>query len=342
VKKGTILVRQGMTNNNRETPLRRLPTRAVGGQFKNSRNLISTILLNAVNQNDQNPKSPEQNLHHDHLHCKCLQTITPTIKLLVDSGADINFIKVSSLRDEILVNEPTEQNLTGITGHTLQSLGTTKLTLCLGQNERTTEFHVAPSSLPVPYDGILGKPFIIGLGTSLNYKTKQLILTDNQPQINSNNFSEHSETRDLSEHLQKLDSIGDLDTSEHSETRDLSENLQSENLLITLQPRSETIVSIPTPHFQEKETLIVPAQTLDESILCSNTVNQVRQKHILIAAVNPTEHPVQLTEKQIKELRFEKYTEVKVQSVRKDTNSNKISGRLATLREELSTDHLNA
>jgi hypothetical protein len=214
---------------------------------------------------------------------------------LVDSGADVNFIKVSSLKDEILVNEPTEQNLSGITEYTLHSLGTTNLTLCLGQEERTTEFHVAPSSFPVPYDGILGKPFIIGLETILNYKTKRLILTDNQNQLNLANPSEL---------LQELDSVGD------SETRDSLETSQSENFLITLQPRSETIIRVPTPHIQEEETLIIPAQTLDESILCSNTVNQVRQKQILLAAVNPTEHPVQLTEKQIKELKFEKYTEV--------------------------------
>jgi len=92
----------------------------------------------------------------------------------------VNFIKVSSLKDEIVVREQTEQNLSGITGHTLHSLGTTDLTLCLGEDEHTTEFHVATSSFPVPYDGILGKPFIIGLETILNYKTKQLILTDSE------------------------------------------------------------------------------------------------------------------------------------------------------------------
>jgi hypothetical protein len=145
----------------------------------------------------------------------------------------VNFIKVFSLKDEILVNEPTEQNLLGITGHTLHSLGSTNLTLCLGQEEQTTEFHVAPSSFPVPYDGILGKPFIIGLETILNYKTKRSILTDNQNQLNLANPSEL---------LQELDSVGD------SETRDSSVTSQSGNFLITLQPRSETIIRVPTPH----------------------------------------------------------------------------------------------
>lgn len=279
-----------------------------------------------IEQDNQNPELQEQNLHYDHLLCKCSQTITPTIQLLVDSGADVNFIKVSSLKDEIMIREQTEQNLSGITGHTLHSFGTTDLTLCLGRDERTTEFHVASSSLPVPYDGILGKPFIIGLETILNYRTKQLILTDNQNPSNLVNPTELPKTSN---------SVG------NSETQNSTENLQLKEFKITLQPRSETIISIPTPNLQEEEIYLIPAQTLDESILCSNTVNQVRQKQILIAAVNPTEQSVQLTEEQIKGLKFENFTEVKVQTIRKVTETVGTKGRLVALRDSLDTEHLN-
>jgi len=41
-----------------------------------------------------------------------------------------------------------------------------------------TEFHVVQSAFPIPNDGLLGKPFIIGRETILNFKTKELILTD--------------------------------------------------------------------------------------------------------------------------------------------------------------------
>uniref|UniRef100_A0A2S2NNZ3 RNA-directed DNA polymerase n=1 Tax=Schizaphis graminum TaxID=13262 RepID=A0A2S2NNZ3_SCHGA len=225
-----------------------------------------------------------------------------------------------------MIREQTEQNLSGITGHTLHSFGTTNLTLCLGKDERTTEFHVAPSSFPVPYDGILGKPFIIGLQTILNYKTKQLILTDNQNPSNLVNPTERPKTSN---------------SVDNSETQNSTENLQSKAFKITLQPRSETIISIPTPNLQEEEIYLVPAQTLGESILCSNTVNQVCQKQILIAAVNPTEQSVQLTEEQIKGLKFENFTEVKVQTIQKVTETVGTKGRLVTLRDSLDTKHLN-
>ncbi|KAL5239045.1 hypothetical protein ACI65C_006455 [Semiaphis heraclei] len=102
----------------------------------------------------------------------------------------------------------------------------------------------------------------------------------------------------------------------HSQ-KNSTENSQPKEFKITLQPRSETIISIPTPYLQEEEIYLIPAQTLDESILCSNTVNQVRQKQILIAAVNPTEQSVQLTDEQIKGLKLENFTEVKVQTIQK-------------------------
>jgi len=86
---------------------------------------------------------------------------------------------------------------------------------------------------------------------------------------------------------------------------------------------------------------LIPAQTLDESILCSNTVIQVCQKQILIAAVNPTEQSVQHTEEQIKGLKFENFTEVKVQTIQKVTETGGTKGRLVTLRDSLDTEHLN-
>jgi len=60
-------------------------------------------------------------------------------------------------------------------------------------------------------------------------------------------------------------------------------------------PRSETIISIHILYLLEKEIYLIPAQTLDKSTLCSNTVNQVRQKQILTATVTSTEQSIQLT-----------------------------------------------
>jgi len=161
-------------------------------------------------------RTTEQNLHYDHLLCKCPQTITQTIKVLVDSDADVNFIKVSSLKDEKMIKDQTEQNLSGITGHTLHSFGITGLTLCLGRDEHITEFQMAPSSFLVPYDGILGKPFIIGLETILNYKTKHLILTDSQNPPNLVNPTELPKT---------FNSVGDSELNRKFTVKGIQNNI---------------------------------------------------------------------------------------------------------------------
>jgi len=90
----------------------------------------------------------------------------------VDSGSDLNFIKLSSLKNDVMVHEPTEHILTEITGHVLQSLGTVELTLMIRQEKRKALFQVVNSSFPVPHEGIMGKPFIIGMKTVIDYQRK--------------------------------------------------------------------------------------------------------------------------------------------------------------------------
>lgn len=252
--------------------------------------------------------------------CQCPQTISPTIKLLVDTGADVNFIKVSSLRDEIIVHEPKEQNLTGITGHTLSSLGTTSLTLKIGEEERVTEFYVAPSSFPVPHDGILGKPFLIGLQTIVNYCTKQLILTDNHRNKNV---------------IEKPEPLECTISPEPSEVS------SPDNIQIIIQPRSETLIGIPAQDQEEDETFLVPAQMLDKTIMCSNTISKVHRRQILVAAINPSEFPVQITEHQIKTLKFELFQEPKIHTIQKIPENKADGSRIAVLKDALNTEHLN-
>lgn len=77
-----------------------------------------------------------------------------------------------------MVYEQTIYQLKGITEHYITTLGSVNLQIQIGSDTRATEFHVVHSSFPVPHEGILGKPFIVGQETIINYQTKELILTD--------------------------------------------------------------------------------------------------------------------------------------------------------------------
>lgn len=129
----------------------------------------------------------------------------------------------------------------------------------------------------------LRKAFLIGLETIVNFRTKQLVLTGQH---------QHEEIHPTEP--------SNVILIENLETQNLAENSQSGNFQITLQPRSETIISIPTPDIQEEKNLHDTRTNVGGINFMQQYGESVRQKQILIAAVNPTEHFVHLTKKQIK------------------------------------------
>lgn len=262
-------------------------------------------------------QSRNQNLKYDHLFCHCAETINQNIQLLVDSGSDLNFIKLSSLRDEIMVSEPTKHTLTGITGHVLQSLGTVELTLTIKQEKRKTLFQVVHPSFPVPHDGILGKPFIIGMKTVINYQSSELFLADSLESPKTPTNSEDSE-RTVCETTDDFSKIN-----------------------VTLQPRSETLIIIPATGHQEGETILVPAQTISEKILCSNTINKVQEHKVLVAMINPTEHSVTMTRNDWNSIKIEKFEERKINVITTNEATLGDGSRIHKLNQEVRTEHLN-
>jgi len=127
---------------------------------------------------DTSPEATRKKLNYDHVICPSEQTINNMVKLMLDTGSEVNIIKISALKDDTMVYENTILSLAGITEHLTRTLGTTILQLKMGSILYPTEFHVVQSVFPIPHDGLLGKPFIIGRETILNFKTKELILTD--------------------------------------------------------------------------------------------------------------------------------------------------------------------
>jgi len=119
-----------------------------------------------------------QIIEDDHIAGKCTQTIDEHVRFLLDSGSDLNLIKLSALRDDVIIYDHTVYELKGITEHFIRTLGYTNLDICFRSEVRTIEFQVVGSEFPIPHEGILGKPFIIGQAVIINYKTSELIFTD--------------------------------------------------------------------------------------------------------------------------------------------------------------------
>ena len=235
-----------------------------------------------------------------HLTCKTFQTINPNVKFLVDSGSDLNLIKISALKDEVIVYEEIIYHLKGISDQLVETMGYTTIGIQVGNLTIPTEFQVIRSSFPIPHDGILGKPFITGNQTIINYQTNELTIP--------------TEDEIISAH----------DTS-------------------TIIPaRTEILVEIPASNFQEGETLLVHAQIIDEVLMCSNTVNKVRNGYVLVIVMNPREEAFELTTSHVNKFSIEKFNTAMVHVMTNQAETSYKSNRIETLRNVLQNDQLNS
>lgn len=100
-------------------------------------------------------------LENRHILCTSPQCTTYQIKLLVDTGAELNIIKITSLEDHILIDTNKQQRLQGITNEITNTIGSTWLDVLVGKNSFKAEFFVVDSDFPIPGDGIVGEPFLM-------------------------------------------------------------------------------------------------------------------------------------------------------------------------------------
>ncbi|VVC26736.1 Integrase, catalytic core,Macro domain,Retropepsins,Zinc finger, CCHC-type,Ribonuclease H- [Cinara cedri] len=80
--------------------------------------------------------------------------------LLIDTGADLNIIKINVLQDDVMVSDSKIYKLQGISDQLVSTLGSTTLNVSINNKVYETEFHVVNSNFPINGDGILGNPFL--------------------------------------------------------------------------------------------------------------------------------------------------------------------------------------
>lgn len=245
----------------------KLPTdgpkrRASGWKHQNRRNYVQRIILNTTIR---------QKLENDHVTCRSPQTISNTIQFLLDSGSDLNLIKLSALKDDVLVHDKIIYQLKGITDQCVQTLGSVQIEVQIGNDTRRTEFHVVHASFPIPHEGILGKPFIVGNEAIINYQTKELILTD------------PSEIT-LQPRTETLVAIQAPDKTEHSEIliehQELAESIACSNCVTTVRNKAVLV------------TLINPTE-MELQIQLPN-LNQLNHEEYIEATIGTTQISNQL------------------------------------------------
>jgi len=110
---------------------------------------------------------------------------------------------------------------------------------------------------------------------------------------------------------------------------------------IVLRPWTETLVSIPIIDRKDGETVLVPAQTIAKTIMCSNTINKVNDQKVFIAMINPTEHFVTVPDQDLISIKLEEFVDSKINVIRSEKETSANGSRLNKLNEEIHTEHLN-
>ncbi|KAL4127411.1 hypothetical protein QTP88_011582 [Uroleucon formosanum] len=105
-------------------------------------------------------------------------TISKKSKILLDSGSELNLIKISSLADQAIVYEDVIYHLKGINDQIVHTLGQTQLELYIENKIIVAMFKVIHYTFPIPNDGILGRPFMVENKIILNYQTNEVIIPD--------------------------------------------------------------------------------------------------------------------------------------------------------------------
>lgn len=99
-------------------------------------------------------------LKDNHATCGVPQCTQGMANLLLDTGSELNLIKLNKLQDDIMVESTKIYTMQGISDKLVDTLGSTILTVSLDNENYETEFQVVDSSFPIIGDGILGNPFL--------------------------------------------------------------------------------------------------------------------------------------------------------------------------------------
>jgi len=109
---------------------------------------------------------------------KIVQCVQEEVRVIVDTESDVNIIKLSELRKEVLINEKIIYELKGINSQPVFTIGSVVLKVQLGTKQKDAEFQVVHDNFPITELGILGAPFFNYNGISINIRNSSLSTED--------------------------------------------------------------------------------------------------------------------------------------------------------------------
>lgn len=135
---------------------------------------------------------------HECVEIQLSDTISSSICLLLDTGADISIIKLNQLDNDAEIIRNTEKIITGISEDPVKTIGITNLSVKFNNKEIVHPFQVVYDTFPLRSNGILGRDFMCKYKANIDYNKGLLQIEDTQwklvPYINKITLAPRTET----------------------------------------------------------------------------------------------------------------------------------------------------
>lgn len=182
-------------------------------------------------------------------------SLTEPSSMMVDTGSDVNVVKVDYLTNKNNIDVNNKQLIAGITKEMVETMGTTYLNIC----DNSVQFQVVPPDFPIKQTGILGSGFLRAHQAAVDYRNERLICNneiipfENQRnRIEANHDDQARKGTEVEEETLR---------GNHSEfiNRSLGENQNSDYYVsISSREQQKIIIDIITSPPNEPQSNIIP------------------------------------------------------------------------------------
>ena len=117
-------------------------------------------------------------IEQEHITCFSDKFVKNEIKFLIDSGSEMNIIKISSLKGHIIVNERDKKNIKGIHASPVETIGSVVIPIFINKQPFVVKFDIVNNDFPIPEAGIIGINFLKLNKVMLDWDKEVLIIPE--------------------------------------------------------------------------------------------------------------------------------------------------------------------
>ena len=123
------------------------------------------------------------NIKNEHINCMSENFKYSPIQFLIDSGSEMNIIKISSLKGHLIVNEKDKKNIKGINSSPVKTVGSIITPMSINEKKFLIKFDIVMDDFPIPNSGIIGINFLKNNKVLLDWDKELFIIPEiNEPE----------------------------------------------------------------------------------------------------------------------------------------------------------------